>query len=145
MSCVEAVVALAQTSRGSEGEMLSEEDLFVAARAAALAGVEPTAWLTGAIRHKAKVEERHRRCPSRVAPGPWPGWTTETFDNGWVMHRSADGMEISFMPRRLQHWSGTSLRPWAVRTTEGMLRSRTGRIRTFATEYAAKIALDRPR
>ena len=145
MSCVEALVALAQTSRGSEGEMLSEEDLFVAARAAALAGVEPTAWLTGAIRHKAKVEERHRRCPSRVAPGPWPGWTTETFDNGWVMHRSADGMEISFMPRRLQHWSGTSLRPWAVRTTEGMLRSRTCRIRTFATEYAAKIALDRPR
>jgi hypothetical protein len=145
MSCVEPLMAPAQTSRGSEGEMLSEEDLFVAARAAALAGVEPTAWLTGAIRHKAKVEERHRRCPSRVAPGPWPGWTTETFDNGWVMHRRADGMEISFMPRRLQHWSGTSLRPWAVRTIEGMLRSRTGRIRTFATEYAAKIALDRPR
>ena len=125
---------------------LGDEDRFTLARAAALAGVEPSAWLSAAIRDKAADEEGRRKSLAELQPGPWAGWRTrDDRDTGWLTHYGPDGEEMFYMPGGWSPrpwWKGPSSRPWSVRTREAMLKDSAGRVRTFASQEAAKTALD---
>ena len=126
--------------------MLGEEDQFIIARAAGLAGIAPDVWLSSAIKIKANAEERARQAKVSLTAGPWEGWRTrDDNDKGWITHYGPAGEEMFYMPAgwsRRPWWKGPSSRPWSVRTMESMLLDGAGRIRTFATKDAAKAALD---